>query len=109
MVVQSGSIPLAKYSDNEDVYPSTIAIFQSPSSPSGWNLLGCYYDNPTARTLGNYVIVPGGTGATTIDSCLAACKAAGYSLAGVEYANECCKFFFFLLNTIPIQSSILIF
>jgi hypothetical protein len=98
MVVQSGSIVLAKSTDNTNVYPDTIALFQSPSSPSGWTFKGCYSDNPSARTLGNYIVVPGGTGATTIESCLSACKASGYSLAGVEYANECCKFRFLKPN-----------
>jgi len=59
---------------------------------TGWIPLGCYTDNVNARTLSDYVIVSGGQSATTIESCQAACKAAGYSLAGVEYANECCKF-----------------
>jgi len=59
---------------------------------TGWTLLGCYTDNVNARTLSNYIVVPGGQSATTIESCQAACIAAGYSLAGVEYANECCKF-----------------
>jgi hypothetical protein len=30
----------------------------------------------------------------TIDLCLAACQAAGYNLAGAEYASQCCKLFF---------------
>jgi hypothetical protein len=67
---------------------------------AGWTLLGCYTDSITARTLSDYVVVPGGQGATTIESCQAACKAAGYILAGLEYANECCKWFFFSLHRI---------
>jgi hypothetical protein len=98
MVVQSG-IALAEYSDNVDVYPDTIAIFQGSYVPSGWNFLGCYSDNPYARTLSHYLIVPGGQGATTIQACVAACSALGYSLAGVEYANECCKFLLFYPRT----------
>jgi glucan 1,3-beta-glucosidase len=91
MIVEGGS-SLARYSDNVDVYPDTIALFQAAYSPSGWTFLGCYTDNPTARTLTTYLVVPGGQGATTIETCLAACQALGYSLAGLEYANECCKF-----------------
>jgi WSC domain len=64
-----------------------IDLFQS----TPWVSLGCYTDNVNARTLANYIIVPGGQGATTIETCQAACKAAGYLLAGIEYANECCK------------------
>jgi len=33
--------------------------------------------------------VPGGPAAMTVELCLAACQAAGYVLAGVEYSQEC--------------------
>jgi WSC domain len=33
--------------------------------------------------------IPGGPAAMTVELCLAACQAAGYVLAGVEYAQEC--------------------
>jgi len=32
------------------------------------------------------------TGGVTVESCTAACKSAGYGLAGLEYGKECCKF-----------------
>jgi hypothetical protein len=41
------------------------------------------------RTLPNGVAV---TGALTVDLCTSACQAQGYTLAGVEYAGECCKY-----------------
>lgn len=113
MIVQGGNT-LARYSDNVNVYPDNIALFRlavanggpsttaSPTtmttstqtsataSPSnGWNFLGCYTDSVSARTLGNTIAVSGGTGATTIEACQAACHALGYSLAGVEYSHEC--------------------
>jgi len=73
-----------------------LDVYQSTSSSSTqWTALGCYTDSTSARTLRNYIVVPGGTGATTIESCQAACLALGYALAGVEYANECCKFSFY--------------
>jgi len=31
------------------------------------------------------------TGSMTVEKCVASCSIAGYSLAGVEYAGECCK------------------
>jgi hypothetical protein len=42
------------------------------------------------RALGNGVAVTGGK--ATVALCIAACKAAGFSIAGIEYANECCEF-----------------
>jgi hypothetical protein len=92
MIVQNGVV-VAKYSDNINVYPDTIALFQAATAgtPNNWAALGCYTDSVSARTLAKSVVVPGGQGATTIESCLAACHAAGYSFAGVEYSQECCK------------------
>jgi glucan 1,3-beta-glucosidase len=117
MVTQNEN-SLAKYSDNVDVFPDNIALFQlasasggqttassppttlstrtstsSSSAPtsSGWAFLGCYTDSVSARTLSQHIAVSGGASATTIEACQAACHALGYSLAGVEYADECCK------------------
>jgi len=117
MVTQNGN-SLALYSDNIDVFPDNIALFQlasagggptMPSSPpttlstitstssssaptsSGWVFLGCYTDSVSARTLSQHPAVAGGASATTIEGCQAVCQSLGYSLAGVEYADECCK------------------
>jgi glucan 1,3-beta-glucosidase len=90
MIVQNGAV-LAEYSDNINVYPDTIALFQAAATANNWVALGCYTDSISARTLANYIVVPGGPGATTIEACLATCNAAGYSLAGVEFSQECCK------------------
>ena len=53
---------------------------------TGWNALGCYTDNVTARTLSNAVNM---NGANSIEACTTACYNAGFPYAGVEYANEC--------------------
>jgi len=96
MITQNGQT-LASYSDNVNVYPDTIALFTigaviTPVSSSllGWNYRGCFTD-AAARTLGNPVQVQGGSAAMSIESCITACAAGGYSLAGVEYSGECCK------------------
>jgi glucan 1,3-beta-glucosidase len=95
-MITQNSKSLAVYSDNVNVFPDTIALFTTgvvlPTSPSllGWNYRGCYTD-AWARTLEKLVQVPGGVAANTVEACLAACQAAGYSLAGVEYSFECCK------------------
>jgi glucan endo-1,3-alpha-glucosidase len=72
-----------------------VDVYQYTSiSTAGWASLGCYTDSTSARALGHYITVPEGVGATTIESCQAACLSLGYSISGVEYANECCKFSF---------------
>ena len=46
-------------------------------------------DSVVARTLGVPMPV---TGQMTYAACTTACYNAGYSIAGVEYADECCKY-----------------
>lgn len=59
---------------------------------ASWNSLGCYVDNVSGRALPNGVAVPGGSGAMTNEACQTACLSAGFSIAGTEYAGECCKY-----------------
>jgi hypothetical protein len=49
--------------------------------------LGCYTDDGAARALTNQIwTIPGAS--VTVEACEAACLAAGYSLAGVEYGRK---------------------
>jgi WSC domain len=57
---------------------------------AGWTFLGCYTDNVSGRALPNGEQVPGGSGAMTNELCESTCLAAGFSIAGTEYAGECC-------------------
>jgi hypothetical protein len=58
---------------------------------SSWTFLGCYTDNVSGRALPNSEAVPGGTNAMTNDLCQATCLADGFTIAGTEYAGECCR------------------
>lgn len=112
MITQNG-VSLAHATDNINVYPDVIALFRVSASggtppPSttfatvtttasnpgttGWNFLGCYSDNVNGRTLVNNIQVQGGSTAMSVELCQAACKANGYSIAGVEYSGECCEY-----------------
>jgi hypothetical protein len=53
---------------------------------TGWNYEGCYTDSVAGRTL---AVGMGVAGAMTNAKCQAACRAAGYILAGTEYSGEC--------------------
>lgn len=66
---------------------STSATITTPFV--GWLTLGCYSDSVGARVLQNEGIVQGGPANMTVENCEAACLAAGYILAGVEYSAEC--------------------
>jgi glucan 1,3-beta-glucosidase len=97
-MITENAVTLAVFSDNVNVYPDTIALFQTGTvAPSGqpsligWNFRGCYADRVSARTLGNRLAVPGGASAMSIEACVTVCQSAGYTLAGVEFSGECCK------------------
>ncbi|KAI9449280.1 WSC domain-containing protein [Lactarius psammicola] len=64
---------------------STFIIPALVPSVGLWNSLGCYNDSVSARAL--QVRVEAGN--TTVESCVAACQAQGFSLAGVEFGREC--------------------
>ena len=77
--------------------PNRLNIFETSSltgpqvnpGPGDWGTMGCYADNPGARTLRYQVDTPGGGAALTIELCVNACAAAGYNKAGAEYGGEC--------------------
>ncbi|KAA8569468.1 hypothetical protein EYC84_001099 [Monilinia fructicola] len=54
-----------------------------------WNFLGCYTEGQGGRILIYQIVSTGGDSGMTVDVCTAACQSGGYSLAGVEYADEC--------------------
>jgi hypothetical protein len=73
--------------------PRAVNIALSAAASSGWTSLGCYTDSVAARSLPYGAGIAGGPTAMTVELCQSACLAAGYKLAGVEYADECCKCF----------------
>ncbi|KAK1853428.1 copper radical oxidase [Colletotrichum chrysophilum] len=70
-----------------NLYKGAVAPKTPSVLPTGWKSQGCLKDNIGGRSLGVYVGVEGGN--TNVANCIAACAAAGYTLAGVEYAQEC--------------------
>ena len=55
------------------------------SAPAGWQNLGCYTDSTGARSLNTTLYL---VGAMTVELCTSNCKAQGFTLSGVEYADE---------------------
>lgn len=75
------------------IFHTTETVGPQPNpGVNGYVHMGCYAEGTTGRTLTN---APGGIpGAEmTVAKCTAACRAANYILAGVEYGGECCKWF----------------
>jgi len=59
-----------------------------------WGMQACFNDSTTERTLSVQVSVQGGQDNNTVENCVSACQAAGYSsegssYAGVEAGNQC--------------------
>ncbi|KAI8151760.1 WSC domain-containing protein [Colletotrichum sp. SAR 10_70] len=72
-----------------NVYKSSAALKTASAVPAGWTGQGCLKDNVLGRALGVGMAVAGGPASMTVESCVAACSAAGYQIAGVEYSQEC--------------------
>jgi hypothetical protein len=51
-----------------------------------WHYAACYVDGQFGRILG-YAVGPSATNSAA--NCIAACQAQGFTLAGMEYAQEC--------------------
>ncbi|KAL5318593.1 hypothetical protein ACEPPN_013656 [Leptodophora sp. 'Broadleaf-Isolate-01'] len=76
--------------------PSRISVFWNGSNPppgpstnpgtGGFGFYGCYTEGATGRCLENMATV---LAPMTVGLCVQACKTAGYSMAGIEYASEC--------------------
>jgi hypothetical protein len=73
----------------KDATPGTppVSVSTNPG-PDGWVSEGCYSDSVGARTLANQVAT-GDASTMTVALCVDACQAAGYILAGLEYADQC--------------------
>ena len=50
-------------------------------------------DSNDSRILAERTLVNGGPEMNSVESCISACWSAGYILAGMEFANECCTCF----------------
>lgn len=91
------AISAASSSENATDLSAPAAAAAAPAAQaaaaasSGWTLLGCYTDSVSARSLPYAAGVPGGPTAMTNELCQSTCHAAGYSLAGTEYSDECCE------------------
>jgi hypothetical protein len=70
----------------------TTAIIGPQTNPgvNGYTYLGCYAEGTTGRALTYGAGLP--AAGVTVATCTAACHAANYILAGVEYSGECCTF-----------------
>lgn len=55
----------------------------------GWAPVGCFVDSMDDRQIPHSKDTPGGPNAMTVELCLAACRADGYSVAGLEWSQEC--------------------
>lgn len=72
------------------LFHTTDALGPQPNpGVNGYVYMGCYAEGTTGRALTYGAGVNGAT--LTVAGCTAACLAANYILAGVEYGGECCE------------------
>ncbi|KAF8264545.1 hypothetical protein EI94DRAFT_1738276 [Lactarius quietus] len=78
-----------RFSDNMTICGGSdrLSIYWDGTTQSvnDWRFQGCYNDTNTARVL--TVEVPQNN--TSVESCTEACHAGGYSMAGLEFAQQC--------------------
>ena len=68
--------------------PSSTAAASSTASSGSWNSAGCVQDGP-ARALTGYTFT---SNSMTVESCTSTCAQKGFTMAGIEYGEECyCK------------------
>ncbi|KAK1994676.1 WSC domain-containing protein, partial [Colletotrichum falcatum] len=78
--------------------PNRLSLYKSsqltgPSVNPGvgdWSSIGCYTEGTTGRAL-TYGVGTVPANQMNVANCTAACAAANFILAGVEYSGECCK------------------
>ncbi|KAG8871579.1 hypothetical protein FRC20_010402 [Serendipita sp. 405] len=81
------AIPLLAF-----LLPSVVKANNKPSTlPSykTWTSTGCYEDSVFSRVLPYPLATEGGPSMMTVERCLDACYSAGYTVAGVEWSQEC--------------------
>jgi hypothetical protein len=79
---------IATLSSTSTIASSTTSSASATSTVAEWTALGCYNDTVGDRTLSTEIYsIPGAN--MTVELCLAACQAASFTLAGLEYAGEC--------------------
>ena len=55
--------------------------------PTGWSYKGCWIDNANGGRI--LINAQPDNAQLTVESCVAACKGAGYTIAGAEYSTQC--------------------
>ena len=64
---------------------STPTPVSSIPLPTAWATMGCYTDNVGTRALSHELNIP----SLTVEKCISGCASNGYTIAGVEYGDEC--------------------
>ncbi|KAL5327030.1 hypothetical protein ACEPPN_004720 [Leptodophora sp. 'Broadleaf-Isolate-01'] len=88
-----------------------VSIYQDPTFPvadsttiSDYQKLGCYSEGSVGRSLAWRQDQVSGT-TMTVEKCLTACKAGGFSFTGIEFASECYCGVVLGNGTLPVDSS----
>lgn len=55
--------------------------------PGTWTYAACYVDNADGRVIGNEY----DNSSITVESCISHCSASNFTLAAIEYSEQCCE------------------
>ena len=95
LIQDTDRLDLYKYGAGTGTTPTSTSTTNTPTStgagsatglPTGWAYKGCYVDNANGRILNTQ---KPDSQTLTIESCVAACVASGYKVAGMEYSTQC--------------------
>ena len=86
MYKYGGGTGTAPSSSTTTTNPTATGSGSASSLPTGWTYRGCYVDNANGRILN---VQKPDSQTLTIESCVAACVASGYTVAGMEYSTQC--------------------
>ncbi|MCJ1410361.1 hypothetical protein MMC19_004446 [Ptychographa xylographoides] len=65
---------------------TTTAAGSATGLPTGWTYAGCYVDGANGRIMANQ---QPDSQTNTVESCVATCAAAGYTISGTEFSSQC--------------------
>lgn len=74
------------YGDSRGFSRPKPLIERRGTIPTGWTEIGCVTEGTTSRTLNGLSYIDSGL---TPEKCMTTCLARGFSLAGVEWSDEC--------------------
>jgi WSC domain len=82
----ASSTSSTKTSSTSTTATSVTTSSAATALPSGWTYKGCYIDGANGRIINDQLP---DSATLTVESCVASCVGLGYTVAGMEYSQQC--------------------